>query len=65
MITVEYVREKYPKEYWDLSDRQVQDVINLFYGVGNAVLNHMEEHPNESIFKPKTPDNYTLKQNIS
>gem|GEM_PF-4871666 len=31
MITVEQAREKYPNEYSDLTDEQLQDVLDFFY----------------------------------
>ena len=31
MLNVEYVREKYKKEYGDLSDKEVQEVLDFFY----------------------------------
>jgi hypothetical protein len=43
MITVEQAREKYPTEYQDLTDEQLQDVINFFYKVCYACIDHFME----------------------
>jgi len=31
MITVEQAREKYPTEYQDLTDEELQETLNFFY----------------------------------
>ena len=44
-ITIEDVRKKYAKEYWDLSDEQVQQVINFFYTFGYTMVDHLTNLP--------------------
>ena len=41
MLSVAHVREKYPQEYWDLSDQEVQDVLDFFYTFGYIMINNM------------------------
>ena len=43
MLTVEYVRKKYPKEYWDLSDQEVQKVLDFFYTFGRIYIGRMQD----------------------
>lgn len=31
MLDLEFVRQKYPQEYWDLSDKEVQETLDFFY----------------------------------
>ncbi len=41
MLTIEYVRETYPTEYWDLSDEEVQKVLDFFYKLWYVMLDKM------------------------
>lgn len=50
-ITIEWVREKYPKEYWDLSDEQVQKAIDFFYTFGYTMVNHLVTLPKSKLNK--------------
>lgn len=43
MLTVEYVREKYKEEYWDLSDQEVQEVLDFFYTFWYIMINEYKE----------------------
>lgn len=43
MITVEYVREKYKQEYWDLSDEEVQAVLDFFYTAWSVMIKNIIE----------------------
>lgn len=52
MLTVEYVRTKYKEEYWDLSDKEVQEVIDFFYTFWYIMINGYKEKWS-SIFKKK------------
>lgn len=41
MLTIDYVREKYKHEYWDLSDQEVQEVLDFFYAFGYVVIDEI------------------------
>lgn len=51
VITVEQVREKYPKEYWDLSDWEIQQVLDYMYFICEFSINWHKNHPGESLLK--------------
>ncbi len=38
MLTIEYVRQKYQQEYWDLTDKEVQEVLDFFYTFGYIMV---------------------------
>lgn len=66
-ITINYVREHYPKEYGDLSDEQVQEVIDFFYTFGYTMVDHLTTSPKSNLNKErhlanKMPEKATLDQ---
>jgi len=58
-ITIDYVRKKYPKEYLDLSDEEVQRILDYMYFICNFTIDWQEKHPGENIIdhlKPNTQE---------
>ncbi len=41
MLTVQHVRENYKEEYWDLSDIQVQEVLDFFYAFSYVMVDNL------------------------
>ncbi len=52
-ITVEQVRERYPKQYWDLSDQEIQCVLDYMYFICDFSVKWHMEHPGESFVNRK------------